>query len=293
VDGALECSELGALRGRVDTILGETAGSETAPSVQVRVTVLGDRADELRFLVVVQNGSQRGERELSGDSCAELTHAAAAVIALAIEPALSGAKPDSQFRSATPAAVDRVLPNSRQQPPQRSVPTSAALVLPYARLEAQGSIGVLPEPALGVGGAIGARVGMFELELFGSYWLPQTAESIQAGVAGEFRALEAGGLLCARTSTKPRVRGCLGADHRWIGAEGRGVALPANRTASRAGVVASTGLSWPLAANASVTAQVTATWSTNTVTFFVENERGSYVLSRISGRAAVGAQVSF
>ena len=107
-----------------------------------------------------------GERDLQGDTCAQVADAAALVLALARSSARS-TPVDTESGPADIAAAES------------SSPIGIAL-----RPMVGGSVGVLPGAALGFGLAAAITRGRWRVEAQGEGWIPRTADAPRAGTGG-------------------------------------------------------------------------------------------------------------
>jgi hypothetical protein len=129
-----------------------------------------------------------GRRNLSGDSCASVSQAAALILALMIDPAAAERVGEA---SAPPPPPPPPPPTViAPAPPPPPAPTPVSLV---ARAFAGGVFALLPTPAPAAGVALGARRGRLSAELSGLGTLESRADSASLTTAGADLRLIAGG----------------------------------------------------------------------------------------------------
>ena len=198
----------------------------------------------------------RGERRIEAAACGELTHAAALIVALALDPRGAASSPPVELAAAAaPAAAPAPAPSRSPMPdvapvlepepaparspdpppapagradsdserPQRTRAPSAERVLLFARPLAALDLGVLPQLALGASLQAGARLGATSLEVGGTY-LPTQSVSVEDRTAavGELRFLAASlGVCHGLSSGRIELAPCVRAEYGRIWGRGR------------------------------------------------------------------------
>lgn len=207
-----ECPSEGEVTAAVTRLLGRPLDHLTpARQAVARIRHEGRR---WRLRVTVTTGATRRHRALSGETCAEVSDAAALVLALAIDPDAVArapvpvepppAPPSTAVETAppTPAPAPSPAPAAVSTVSSPGAPPRVAPALRgFARLEALGDLGAQPSLTWGATLVLGLSVRAFRAELSATYFGPQRASARpgDASQGGDF-SLAAGA-----------VRGCLGA----------------------------------------------------------------------------------
>lgn len=191
----LECPSQAALVAQTESFLGRRLDAPGGRALELAGQV---RADAARgFVAQLRLKTSRGtqERELSHRDCAELTEAAALIVALAIDPRLvlpEKPKAEPPPPPAAPAPAGEPAPPPSEpvaDPPVVAPPPPPALVTAVVRqrereprsepkplrfsLSALGLFGSSVLPGAGIGAGAQAALGpeRFRLALQGAYWL--------------------------------------------------------------------------------------------------------------------------
>jgi len=182
-----ECSSARDLRARVINLTGSVPHSSLLASVEVTRSAQAYRAN-----VVLRGPSGFGARQLEDARCDVLIDSVAVLIALSI-PTPADAEPGQ--------AISLVLS------PEAGV-----------------SWGPLPRTAAGIGAAIAIEgLGLFRLELHGTYYFPQLSNFEQTTYGGRFQLITVGACVCRLWSFEKLQWGpCLGAEVHHVRASGFG-----------------------------------------------------------------------
>lgn len=172
-------------------------------------------------------GGVEGRRELVGADCAEVSSAAALVLAMMLQP-LEGSPPVAPRLEAP-----RVDPPPSPLPPEeqrQSARSRRGSRSGYARLAWVGGAGLLPGPAVGAsvqGGIVARRLA---LGFAAHAWLPRTAASEdEVGMGAEFAAQSVRFELCGGSplgSRRVRFDSCFGAGIQRVTGRGYGMTDP-------------------------------------------------------------------
>jgi hypothetical protein len=187
-----ECPKEADVRSRVDALLGRPAA--TVASLEARAVVMRTAAGYALALETLQ-GEHRGARSMSDASCVELARAAAAVIALAIDPTISLTEPQSRPAAEFPAvepAPERALPPlipvagapvaptaPPTKPPREASPFSA-----WVGIAAAAELGTLPGFAPGFALGLQGRYRFLLLDVSGLRLPTQYADAPGSDAVG-------------------------------------------------------------------------------------------------------------
>jgi hypothetical protein len=148
-------------------------------------------AEQWRVRLQTESGEQSGRRMLRADSCAELEHAIALLLAMTMESKGDVLPPEPSAAPATPPAPPE--PAAPAAPPPLVVPASvepatltteihdsaphtaedgegSASVGWFARLDAKAAAGLKPGLGLGAGVAAGVRIGAVDVGVGAAFW---------------------------------------------------------------------------------------------------------------------------
>lgn len=267
-----ECPDRARLLATIDAMLGEVPDDERRP-LDVRGRVELDPTAGFVLRLELDEG-RVGTRELRGASCAELTEAAALVVAMAIDPRLLerrhgpatehatshetpahalvegpatvSAEPETPATAAPPSEGPAAAASPSEGPAPSPVRRARPRVHGLGRIDAGVGGGPLP----GATAALGATVGLGgrggRAELGASYWTPRTRASIANPAVGVHAQLWTVAVVgCG----EPRWRGlsfplCAGLRAGAVHARGTG-ALEPRRVASRwVALVVDPGVVW-------------------------------------------------
>jgi len=191
-----ECPQRDDVRARVDALLGRPSSDVRALDARALVTrTTGGYALSLETI----QGAHRGQREMNDTSCVELSRAAAAVIALAIDPTLtlsdvSDPAPAAEFPPSEPPTRAPPGVTLTPSPPSPPAAPSAPAAPPPRRagpaveawlgLSGAAELGTLPGLAPGFGLALSARYDFLSLELLALRLPTQHADAPDAPGVG-------------------------------------------------------------------------------------------------------------
>lgn len=192
VDVVAPCAESQSVLSEIEGLLGRPL-QRAGTIARARLDIDGRRGS-WRGLLVLERDGIASERELTARSCERLASAAALMLALALDPALSGAAPEPvlpppQAEPEIEHVVNDlpVAPIAVAPPPEVRVqaPTSEAEVQVGLGLGGGIEAGALAEvaPSLRVSGAVG--FGALRVELDAAFVLPTMAYGLQPGATVE------------------------------------------------------------------------------------------------------------
>jgi hypothetical protein len=223
-----DCERAEVVEARVEELVGRPLASVDEPNFQVNVT---EAPGQWNLTLVTRTGGGTSRRELSGQSCGEVTEAAAVAMAMAIRAAVPNASENSE--PSPPAETPAPAPPATAASPARDRPTPA----PHPKSSGArlgGVVGIaalldtaaLPAPTFGVAVGAGLRWGWLRAELQGAAFAPQTA-SLGEGRSAEFGLLSGALLGCIEPPTPGvAVFGCGGFELGSLSGEGHGVSNP-------------------------------------------------------------------
>jgi hypothetical protein len=220
-----ECPGEPAVHAAIERLIARPFGrSGEAVRVDGEVTRDPRGRYQLRLAITPRAGLPK-ERRLDGETCAQVTDAAAVVIALAVD-----AQPPPE--PALPAI--ETAPRPQQAKPAASMVRAAspASIRPAWEIAALGGVDFasLPGPAAGVGIDAAIELGAHRAELRAMAWLPRRATlADRSSVGGDF-SLYAAGLRYCRWLVRRSfdIAPCGGLEAGALVASGVGVASPAS-----------------------------------------------------------------
>ena len=190
-----ECPTALDIERRVTQWLGGALPSDADLSVRTALAWNGERWE---VTVEIAFEGESGQREVAVRDCQEAADFVAITVALAVDPSLAEkVNPSAPGAPATEPGTSHAAAEPPDEPPEPAplpapppaatgVPSSAANerspFRPYASASAEAATGVLPEPALGLGIAVGGDVGRLSLSL-GTRWFPATSTHPEQAVA--------------------------------------------------------------------------------------------------------------
>jgi hypothetical protein len=178
------CPSEGEVIAAVTRLLGRPVEDPSPRRVAVARIRRARRGWSLR--ITVSTGATRRHRALAGDTCDEVSEAAALVLALAIDPDVAARPAGPPDPPPTPPPAVSIAPPSA--PPTAPPPAPAPPAIPpstpprvapslrgFARLEALGDLGAQPALTWGATLVVGLSVRAFRAELSATYFGPQRA----------------------------------------------------------------------------------------------------------------------
>jgi hypothetical protein len=297
-EGPSECEPAENVRDQVERLIGRPL--ETVAGADFAVKVVGPSASAWSATVQVtpRGGTEEpSARTISGQSCAEVTAAAAISIAMAIEQDREAADPERP----SPPTSERQPPSpiaTRTAPPT-PVRTAKAPVDSASESKFHAAValhvlfdaGALPSPSPGA--ELGVAVGSsgFYGVLFGSLLAPQTAQ-LPDGSGGEFRLTSGGLLACVQRSLAGfEGRACAGFEGGWMSAEGIRIAVPRTEGGAYRALRAELGFGWPLGAQLSLVARGALLGPLAPPRFVLNGKERVHRPSAFGGRALLGLEL--
>jgi len=283
-----QCPSKIAVQARIRELAGD-AHTSTA-RLRAEATVSRTARGGLHLRLVVQSDDLIGERELDGASCADLAGATAVNVVLLLqslqpqntEVMTPSAPKQAPTASTRPAAIEA-------QPPSETSTPRAWRVLLRAPL-ASASIGLFPQPSVGVALAAGLQVEHWQLLAVGSAQLPQTLPALAAAATGaRVTRAQAGVRVCRDFSLGAFGFGpCaeLAWHQVWARGEGRYV-MPSAAKGALLAVGVGAQARWELAPWFGLVAYVEASWHPSRPRIVIDG------LGRVEPLGAVALAISF
>lgn len=208
-----ECPTAGDIERRVAEWLGGPFPMDT--EIVVR-TALGWNGERWEVAVEISFDGRSGKRQVKVRDCQEAADFVAVAVALAVDPSLAGTM---DLSDAAPAVAEPEVAEAAQQPDPthdggasrsdseaqtstRNAAKADASVAhpkaasdqrptfrPHASASAEAAVGVLPEPAVGVGVALGGDLGRLSFNLAARWFPPKSSASEQAAAPIDFSLL--------------------------------------------------------------------------------------------------------
>lgn len=227
--GPPNCDRKDAVSRQVESIVGRSLASVEALDFEVTVTAAGGA---WRVELVTDEHGSKGRRSLAGQSCSEVTDAAAVLMAMAIRSAGQAPLPTDDASAAT--AVEP----GPERAPAPSVPTSetpasappppppARPVRPVFGLSGVLDTAALPHASPGVAAHVGVAGSNVRLEAEGAVFMKSSLK-LDEGRSADFELFSAALLGCVDDSFGPvRAGGCAGFELGKLSGEGHGVSDP-------------------------------------------------------------------
>ncbi len=176
-----ECPDEADLRARVEILLGAPLTLPGRTAIEIDASITGSQDHWRLSLGITSSGGAR-DRELPGTNCQDLTEIASVLIAVAIDPTLSGEPTPTPTPTSTPDPTVRsaAAPDELPRPPTEVHSTRRVA----GAIGVHGGIGFGPLPRvagnLGVDGAVLVRHA--RIELGGSFWLPRETRGTMPAV---------------------------------------------------------------------------------------------------------------
>ncbi|MDX2052659.1 MAG: hypothetical protein SFV15_09730 [Polyangiaceae bacterium] len=302
---------------RIPELLGQAAEGLLKEDLQAQVSFSAAPSGAIAVLITTRSATTSFERRLEAPDCAQALEAAALVVALAIDP-LAVAETRARQPTGTMVPTAPLAPVSPPPPP----PPYVAPVVPSFPVPVQNDAapirpkptatpdpllravhlelapildsGTLPKPRLGFGGALALSFSAFRAEA-GMVWLPATSQAVpnsNGRVEASLTAAQA--RLSWFTGSKVHGAASLGFEAGEISAESFNVTTPATGSALwLAGLLG-------VRAELDLVPEVLALWVRPELLvpfarrgFTVEGPGRVYAPAAVSGRAALGLQLTF
>lgn len=225
------CPREAAVRAEIERLVGHALGAGADAPLHAAAWVTHDQRGWRARIAITGDGDGPREREIEGETCAQVADAAAVIVALAIDPAVGSsltARPPAPS-SPPPPPLPRpplLLPPPAAAPPGLAVPQPA--LPPVSRsspgrstsrsfglgIKAAGGVDLLsfstPAIGFGVGGFL--SLSRNRIELFATGWLPEVASMPRRPYVGAEVSLLVGGARYCRTLVEGTIglAGCGG-----------------------------------------------------------------------------------
>ncbi len=217
------CTSAERLSTEITRLIGPNAHPEGTTHVSGEVSAQ-DNGTYLVKLALEQSG-RPGERTLTGATCAEVSRAAALLIALAIAPDAAHEEPEPRPKPPRPKPPPPPPPPPPPKPPPPPERRFALALGPAAE------VGLLPN--LGAGGelSLGAAFKRFSFEAFGATYLNQNRAAEAGSGGGRFSVRSFGVRGCAGLAPGDfSFAACVGGSTNHVAARGYGVDFPGSNS---------------------------------------------------------------
>jgi hypothetical protein len=262
----------------------------TAPSDAERLEAVGvvtrGSTGQWQVELSTRMGGVEGQRSLAGANCAEVSHAAALVLALMLKPL-----PPPREVSTPARPPPRRLPEPRPAPAPEPAEPPAWL----ARAVFVAGVGTLPGVGVGYGLHLGRAIEPLALELRGAVWLPKTAPSGELpGAVGRFWFGELASAVCLRAGESWfRMDSCAGPKLLMMQARGFGVTDPGRATARWGAAFLEEAAVASLTSRARLRLSAELLWPFSRPAFAIQNVGEIHRPAPLSAHAALAFELSF
>lgn len=296
-DSPPNCQRSDTVSEQVEALIHRPLDEVEALEIRVAIRQDGD-AWTLDLVTRTAPTSATRKRTVTGRSCAEISDAAAVLVAMAIqdaarEPSAEDSNPGSETQTSeettTPIAES---PPALPTPPHTPAPARRAPLV--SSLLAAGVIGdsaALPGGSLGFAVDAGLRYGALRAEFEGTALAPRTRE-LAAGQSAEF-SFFAGALLgCVEGKLRPVLAfGCGGFELGRLSGEGRGVINPRVGSATWQAARFDLGLAFPSSGSLRFHSRVGVVAALARPSFQLD-QKDAYRTGAMGGRVWVGVELS-
>jgi hypothetical protein len=279
-----ECPSAEQVQQDVRRIMG--APPSQAEKLEAVGVVSRSQTGQWRVELGTRMGGIEGRRSLAGADCAEVSHAAALVLALMLRPLVPepAAEPVS-------SPAQRSSPSVLAAPPPERSEDAPWLV----RAAFLAGVGTLPGLEVGYGLHIGLAAEPVLLELRMVLWLPKTAHTNDLpGAGGKFWLGELASAACLRAGQGWfRTDSCAGPRLLQMQADGFGVTDPGQATARWGGAFLEQAAVATLTSRARVRASAQLLWPFSRPAFAIENVGEIHRPAPLAARTALAFELSF
>jgi hypothetical protein len=299
-DAPSECERAENVRDQIERLIGRPLEGVLSADFAIKVVRSGVNAWNATVQATPRGGAEGPRaRKITGQSCAEVTAAAAVSIAIAIEQdhgagnAERSALPPSESQATSAVGAPAAPPTLERKPPAPVGSSARSKFHVGLALHGLVDAGALPSPSPGAEFDVMAGSAGFYAVVFGSLLAPQTTQ-LKDGRGGEFQLASVGLLACGQRSLAGfGGRACAGFEWGWMSAEGIGVARPAPTVEPHRALRAELGLGWPLGAQLSLVARGALLVPLAPQTFVLNGTEPVHRPSAFGGRALLGLEVEF
>jgi hypothetical protein len=291
-----DCERAENVRDQIERLIGMPLEGVRGADFAVKVVGPSGTGWSATVHVTPRGGAQEpSARTITGQSCAEVSAAAAVSIAMAIEqergtataerPPPPASKKETTSPVETPAAPPTPAPTTRAPVESSGGKLHLALAL-HGLVDA----GALPSPSPGAELDVKAGSSALYAVGFGSLLAPQEAR-LEDGRGGRFRLASVGLLACGqRTLAAFEGRACAGFEWGWMSAEGVRIDLPRTESAAYRALRVELGLGWPLGAQLSLVARGALLVPLAPPRFVLNGTEPVHQPSAFGGRALLGLE---
>jgi hypothetical protein len=217
------CPREAAVRAEIERLVGHALSAGADAPLHATAWVTYDQRGWRAKIAISGDGDGPREREIEGETCAQVADAAAVIVALAIDPAVGSslaARPKEPSPPPSPPAPPLPRPPLLLPPPAEPlVPPDRAVPQPVRRsasppspdraasrgfglgIKMAGGVDLLSFSAPAIGFGVGGFVSLSRnrIELFATGWLPEVASMPRRPYAGAEVSLLVGGARYCRT----------------------------------------------------------------------------------------------
>jgi hypothetical protein len=221
------CPSADHLRAEITRLIGPNAHPEGTTHVSGEVSAQDNGTYSVK-LELEQSGHP-GERTLTGATCAEVSRAAALLIALAIAPDTAREENEPAPPPPPPPPPPAPPPPAPPLPPPAPKPATPHERRLVIAVGPAAEIGLLPTLSAGGEASLGGAVDRFSLEAYGATYLSQSRDALGGG-GGRFSVRSFGARSCAVLAPGDlSFAACFGASLNHVAATGYGVTSPGTR----------------------------------------------------------------
>jgi hypothetical protein len=273
-------------------LLGADPRSIAREPLEVRITVKQIAPNHWALDLQTTSGDQQRTRHLEAPTCHELARAASVVMALAVDPERKhlrlGPRPREEEAEAPPPPPP---PEPPRPAPRRPESERARRAWGLGRLDLVGTIGQMPDPALGAGLSGGIVVDSLRLRLGAQAVLPQRTE-VSEGKGGQIGM--ATGLLeaCFVLAQSPvRLGPCVGVEAGALWAHAFGVTQEGSGAGPWVAIAVGEELALPLLGQLSVVVGSALVIPVASPRFLLDEVGEVHQPAAVGGRLTVGVEV--
>ena len=296
-DSPPNCERSDAVSEQVEALIHRPLDEVEALEIRVAIRQDGE-VWTLELVTEAAPTSATRKRTLTGRSCAEISDAAAVLVAMAIQDAArepsaedSNADRETQAREEITTPVAESPPTRPAAPRMPASPRRAPLGSSLLAAGVIGDSAALPGGSLGFAVDAGLRYGALRAGFEGTALAPRTRE-LAAGQSAEF-SFFAGALLgCVEGELRPVLAfGCGGFELGRLSGEGRGVINPRIGSATWQAARVDLGLAFPSSGSLRFHARVGVVAPLARPSFQLD-QKDAYRTGAIGGRAWIGVELS-
>lgn len=290
-----------------------SAGPGTQPDAALEAEAVVSRTANASWRVhlTTKRGAAIGERDLEAATCRGVADATAAILGLALVPAVVSSLDDVDITQGKVAAADitqgkvaaaapePVVPFTPRAEPERvrpraSVGDAKGPPVLAAGLSGAAQAATLPSAAVGGAMTVAWTPGRARIEASASIWSAQSQTTTSSEMGARFAMTAIGGSACwALVKSAVELGPCAGGEVAFVGAEGFGAKENRSANARWASASGSVLAGIPLGSMISIRARLDALVPLSRPTFVVENEGTVHRPPTLGVRGSVGLEIHF